>query len=119
MDENKKLKKEREQKDAAMQDGMMVLLKIQLIEYHSKYMGSGDIPSYVYDNFDEMYKVYETLKFIENYMLQLKKDGVVWGYDVPYLVTGYLNQHPRAAMAFSKDKRTDYSKFFDEVIAQE
>jgi 4-hydroxy 2-oxovalerate aldolase len=52
-------------------------------------------------------------------MLQLKKDGVVWGYDVPYLVTGYLNQHPRAAMAFSKDKRTDYSKFFDEVIAQE
>lgn len=65
------------------------------------------------------YKVYETLKFIEKYMLQLKKDGVVWGYDVPYLVTGYLNQHPRAAMAFSKDKRTDYSKFYDEVIAQE
>lgn len=65
------------------------------------------------------YKVYETLKFIEKHMLQLKKDGVVWGYDVPYLVTGYLNQHPRAAMAFSKDKRTDYSKFFDEVIAQE
>jgi 4-hydroxy 2-oxovalerate aldolase len=65
------------------------------------------------------YKVYETLKFIEKYMLQLKKDGIVWGYDVPYLVTGYLNQHPRAAMAFSKDKRTDYSKFFDEVIAQE
>ena len=65
------------------------------------------------------YKVYETLKFIEKYMLTLKKDGVVWGYDVPYLVTGYLNQHPRAAMAFSKDKRTDYSKFYDEVIAQE
>lgn len=65
------------------------------------------------------YKFYETLKFIEKYMLQLKKDGVVWGYDVPYLVTGYLNQHPRAAMAFSKDKRLDYSKFYDEVIAQE
>ena len=65
------------------------------------------------------YKFYETLKFIEKYMLQLKKDGVVWGYDVPYLVTGYLNQHPRAAMAFSKDKRLDYSKFYDEVVAQE
>lgn len=65
------------------------------------------------------YKFYETLKFIEKYMLQLKKDGVVWGYDVPYLVTGYLNQHPRAAMAFSKEKRLDYSKFYDEVIAQE
>ncbi len=65
------------------------------------------------------YKFYATLKFIQEEMLQLKKDGVVWGYDVPYLITGYLNQHPRAAMAFTKDKRTDYSKFFDEVIAQE
>ena len=31
MDENKKLKKEREDKSAAMQEGMMLLLKIQLI----------------------------------------------------------------------------------------
>ena len=65
------------------------------------------------------YKFYETLKFIEKYMLQLKKDGVVWGYDVPYLVTGYLNQHPRAAMAFSKEKRLDYSDFYNEVSAQD
>ena len=65
------------------------------------------------------YKFSETLKFIEKYMLQLKKDGVVWGYDVPYLVTGYLNQHPRAAMAFSKEKRLDYSDFYNEVSAQE
>lgn len=61
MDENKKLRKEREDKNAAMQDGVMTLLKIKLIEYHEKYMSSGDIPSYVYENFDEMYKVYETL----------------------------------------------------------
>lgn len=61
MDENKKLRREREDKNAAMQDGVMTLLKIQLIEYHDKYMSSGDIPSYVYENFDEMYKVYETL----------------------------------------------------------
>lgn len=61
MDENKKLRKEREDKNAAMQDGVMTLLKIQLIEYHDKYMSSGDIPSYVYENFDEMYTVYETL----------------------------------------------------------
>ena len=61
MDENKKLRKEREDKNAAMQDGVMTLLKIQLIEYHEKYMSSGDIPSYVYENFDEMYTVYETL----------------------------------------------------------
>ena len=65
------------------------------------------------------YKFYETLKFIEKYMMQLKKDGVVWGYDVPYLVTGYLNQHPRAAMAFCKEKRQDYSDFYNEFSAHE
>jgi hypothetical protein len=86
MDENKKLKKEREQKDAAMQDGMMVLLKIQLIEYHSKYMGSGDIPSYVYDNFDEMYKVYETLG--GNGMVKHMKESI----DKLRITTGVLKR---------------------------
>ena len=61
IDDNKKLKEERLNKDQAMQDGMMLLLKVQLIEYHDKYMSTGDIPTYVYDNFDEMYKCYETL----------------------------------------------------------
>ena len=61
IEDNKKLKAERHDKEQAMQDGMMLLLKVQLIEYHDKYMSSGDIPTYVYDNFDEMYKCYETL----------------------------------------------------------
>lgn len=61
IDENKKMRDEKHNKERAMQDGMMCLLRIQLIEYHDKYMNSGDIPTYVYDNFDEMYKAYETL----------------------------------------------------------
>lgn len=61
IDDNKKLKQERQNKEKAVQDGMMLLLKIQLIEYHDKYMTADEIPTYVYDNFDEMYKVYETL----------------------------------------------------------
>ena len=61
IDENKKMRDEKHSKERAMQDGMMCLLRIQLIEYHDKYMNSGDIPTYVYDNFDEMYKAYETL----------------------------------------------------------
>lgn len=86
MDENKKLKHEREEKEKAMQDGMMVLLKIQLIEYHSKYMGSGDIPSYVYDNFDEMYKVYETLG--GNGMVKHMKESI----DKLRITTGVLKR---------------------------
>ena len=61
INENKKMRDEKHNKERAMQDGMMCLLRIQLIEYHDKYMNSGDIPTYVYDNFDEMYKAYETL----------------------------------------------------------
>ncbi len=65
------------------------------------------------------YNIYPALKFVETRMADLKKEGVVWGYDVPYLVTGLLNQHPRTAIAFTKEKRKDYSKFYDEQIAQE
>lgn len=61
IDDNRKLKDEQQRKTQAMQDGMMLLLKIQLIEYHDKYMDEDNIPTYVYDNFDEMYKVYQEL----------------------------------------------------------
>jgi len=37
-----------------------------------------------------------------------------WGYAIPYLVTGYLNQHPRTAMKFMEETDgTDVVKFFD------
>ena len=41
--------------------GTMLLLRVQLIEYHDKYMGMGEIPSYAYDNFVEMYEAYHNL----------------------------------------------------------
>lgn len=61
------------------------------------------------------YNVYPVFKFIENYMVQLKKDGAVWGYDIPYLMTGLLNQHPRSAIQFMKEKREDFSEFYKEI----
>lgn len=61
IDDNRKLKDEQQRKTQAMQDGMMLLLKIQLIEYHDKYMDEDNLPTYVYDNFDEMYTVYQEL----------------------------------------------------------
>lgn len=41
--------------------GTMLLLRVQLIEYHSKYMTLGEIPTYAYDNFEEMYQAYHDL----------------------------------------------------------
>ena len=40
-----------------------------------------------------------------------------WGYMIPYLITGYTNNHPRAAMKFLKTEERDvYSKFYDEIV---
>ena len=41
--------------------GTMLLLRVQLIEYHDKYMKLGEIPSYAYENFCEMYEAYHKL----------------------------------------------------------
>lgn len=54
------LKEQKRDRDANSQ-GTMLLLRVQLIEYHDKYMRSGYIPSYVYDNYYEMYKAYHAL----------------------------------------------------------
>lgn len=65
------------------------------------------------------YNVYPAIQFIEKHMVKLKEEGVVWGYDLQYLMTGLLNQHPRTAIAFTKDKRSDYAEFYKEVVAQD
>ena len=65
------------------------------------------------------YNVYPAIQFIDTYMNKLKADGVVWGYDLQYLVTGLLNQHPRTAIRFTKDRRTDYAEFYREVVVHD
>lgn len=65
------------------------------------------------------YNVYPAIQFIDTHMSKLKAEGVNWGYDLPYLMTGLLNQHPRAAIQFTKENRTDYAEFYREVVAQD
>lgn len=54
------LKNQKKDRDANSK-GTMLLLRVQLIEYHDKYMMLGDIPSYAYENFIEMYDAYHAL----------------------------------------------------------
>ena len=54
------LKNQKRDRDANSK-GTMLLLRVQLIEYHRKYMQIGDIPSYAYENFSEMYEAYHAL----------------------------------------------------------
>lgn len=65
------------------------------------------------------YNVYPAIQFIDTYMNKLKADGVVWGYDLQYLMTGLLNQHPRTAIQFTKERRTDYAEFYREVVVHD
>jgi hypothetical protein len=54
------LQQQKKDRDANSK-GTMLLLRVQLIEYHSKYMKEREIPSYAYDNFSEMYDAYHAL----------------------------------------------------------
>lgn len=54
------LKKQKKDRDA-QSTGTMLLLRVQLIEYHDKYVDLGEIPSYAYENFCEMYSAYHDL----------------------------------------------------------
>lgn len=65
------------------------------------------------------YDIKPVLRFMEKHIQKLKHDGVVWGYDIQYLLTGYLNQHPRTAIAFTKEEREDYFAFFQELQENE
>jgi 4-hydroxy 2-oxovalerate aldolase len=65
------------------------------------------------------FNLYPVLQFIEKYMMPMKEQGVVWGYDLQYLMTGILNQHPRTAIAYTKEQRKDITEFYKEVVAQD
>lgn len=58
------------------------------------------------------YNLYPLLDFVETYMLPLKEQGIVWGYDLQYMFTGLLNRHPREAIDFTNQKRNDYAQFY-------
>ena len=60
--------------------------------------------------------LYRLLTFRENYMIPLKESGVKWGYEVQYMLTGQLNRHPREAMAFTAENRTDYCEFYKSLL---
>ena len=56
------------------------------------------------------------MNFVEKHMLKLKEESPAWGFDIPYLLTGTMNSHPSAAIQFIKEKRTDYSMFYQELM---
>ncbi len=56
------------------------------------------------------------MSFVEKQIDKLKEEGVIWGYDIAYLLTGILNSHPSAAIQFIKEQRNDYAMFYQELL---
>jgi 4-hydroxy 2-oxovalerate aldolase len=61
------------------------------------------------------FKLGPLLRVIEEQMLPMQKD-IEWGYLIPYMITGMLNEHPRAAIEMRKTEDKDkYAKFYEEI----
>jgi len=65
------------------------------------------------------YNIRPVLKLIEEYFIPLRNE-IEWGYIIPMMITGMLNEHPRSAMALraSPDKEK-YTDFYDKLTMPE
>jgi len=84
--------------------------------------GAGNCPLELLIGFlkNPKYRLRPILECIENTVEPLRST-MHWGFDLPYLVTGLLNQHPRAAMAYLDkpvDQRESIVEFYDAVMEQ-
>ena len=62
------------------------------------------------------YNLVPFMDFVQKYIKAEKEKGNVWGYDIPYLLTGVLNCHPSSAIRFTGEQREDYSRFYQELL---
>ncbi|MBP9595602.1 MAG: hypothetical protein KBE24_02355, partial [Fusobacteriaceae bacterium] len=58
------------------------------------------------------FSILPLLRFIEEYIIPLRKE-IHWGYEIPYMLTGQLNEHPRTAISFIKAEDTNYVKLYN------
>jgi 4-hydroxy 2-oxovalerate aldolase len=59
------------------------------------------------------------IECIEQHFVPLAKK-MDWGYSIPYLITGMLNEHPRAAMAVRESEHKDeYLAFYDQMVEKD
>ncbi len=82
--------------------------------------GAGNCPLELLIGFlkNPKYRLRPILDCVENHILPLR-GSMHWGFDLSYMLTGLLNQHPRAAMSHldkPESERPEIVKFYDEVM---
>ena len=82
--------------------------------------GAGNCPTELLLGFlrNPKFKLRPLLQCIQEHFIPLLKSGKMeWGYMIPYMITGILNQHPRTAIKLREsDQPDDYVAFYDQVI---
>ena len=79
--------------------------------------GAGNCPTELLLGFlhNPKYNLRPILECIQNHIQPLQQK-LRWGYDIPYMITGMLNQHPRAAIKFnSSEDRKNIVEFYDQM----
>ncbi|MBP2000484.1 4-hydroxy 2-oxovalerate aldolase [Paenibacillus shirakamiensis] len=65
------------------------------------------------------YKIRPVLEVLENLLIPLREKEE-WGYLIPYMITGSLDEHPRSAMALrASDAKDKVVGFFDKLTTPE
>jgi 4-hydroxy 2-oxovalerate aldolase len=75
--------------------------------------GAGNCPIEILIAFlkNPKYRLLPLFQSIQDFILPLQKE-IDWGYHIPYLVTGAMNEHPKEAMAWmDSDKKDDFVGF--------
>ena len=83
--------------------------------------GAGNCPLELLIGFlhNPKFNLRPVLQCIEDHIDALRAK-LKWGFDIPYMITGQLNQHPRDAIKFNEsEKRGSIVKFFDEMITDD
>ncbi len=62
------------------------------------------------------YRMRPILECVEKY-IEPMRSKLGWGFDYPYMMTGFLNNHPRTAMEYNEGAdRGKIVKFYDEIM---
>jgi len=88
---------------------------------HGLGRGAGNCPTELLIGFlkNPKFKVRPLLQCVQDHFVPLRKQ-LDWGYSIPYMITGQLNQHPRAAIkARASEQPDDYVAFWDMMMEKE
>jgi len=83
--------------------------------------GAGNCPTELLLGFlkNPRFHLRPVLQCLQDHVVPLH-EKIAWGFDIPYMLTGQLNMHPKSAMSFldGKDRR-NYVAFYDSVVEKE